>query len=34
MEIDIQRAREFGRELAASGVEYCFATYVDIHGVP
>ncbi len=34
MEIDTQRAREFGRELAANGVEYCFATYVDIHGVP
>ncbi len=34
MEIDTQHAREFGKELAAKGVEYCFATYVDIHGVP
>lgn len=34
MEIDLERAAELGKELKAQGVEYCFATYVDIHGVP
>lgn len=34
MGIDIQYAKELGQDLAAKGVEYCFATYVDIHGVP
>lgn len=34
IEVDTARAREIGRELAACGVEYCFAAYVDVHGVP
>ena len=25
---------ETKRELMAKGVQYCFATYVDVHGVP
>lgn len=34
IDIDTARARELGKELAAQGVEYCFAAYVDVHGVP
>lgn len=34
MEIDTKRATELGRELKSKGVEFCFATYVDIHGNP
>lgn len=31
---DPKRVAELKTELAARGVAYCFATYVDIHGVP
>lgn len=34
MEIDTSRAIELGKELKSKGVEYCLATYVDIHGNP
>lgn len=31
---DPQRVAELKKELAGRGVQYCFAAYVDIHGVP
>ena len=31
---DPEKVREVKRRLEAAGVRYCFATYVDIHGVP
>lgn len=31
---DPARVADLKKELEARGVEYCFATYVDIHGVP
>lgn len=31
---DPHRVAEMKKELGAAGVAYCFATYVDIHGVP
>lgn len=33
-EIDERRVREMQRELQSKGVRFCFAAYVDIHGVP
>ncbi|MEG6509958.1 glutamine synthetase [Methyloligella sp. 2.7D] len=29
-----ERVREVRQQLEAAGVQYCFATYVDVHGVP
>ncbi len=34
MNIDPKLIAETKRELAAKGVEYCLAAYVDVHGVP
>jgi hypothetical protein len=31
---DAQRVSEVRRQLEEAGVQYCFATYVDVHGVP
>ena len=31
---DLARARDLSAELAASGVQFCIAAYVDVHGVP
>jgi glutamine synthetase len=31
---DLVHARELGKELAAKGVKFCIAAYVDVHGVP
>ncbi len=31
---DPQRVKEVREQLEAAGVKYCFATYVDVHGVP
>ena len=34
MEIDLERVRSMKADLEQRGVEFCWATYVDIHGVP
>jgi glutamine synthetase len=31
---DLVHARELAKELAAKGVKFCIAAYVDVHGVP
>jgi glutamine synthetase len=31
---DLARARDLSAELAAKGVQFCIAAYVDVHGVP
>jgi glutamine synthetase len=34
MQIDIDEVKTLKQQLIAAGVEFCFATYVDVHGIP
>ena len=31
---DAAKIKDTRRKLEAAGVEYCYASYVDVHGVP